>query len=556
MATLSCPELLDWLEQNQFLTPEQVQPLRVLLVSFPDAHALARELIRRDWLTPYQINQILQGKHEQLLVDSYRLRERIGEGAMGQVFKASHPRLDRMLAIKMIHQGMTDRPKAMERFRREVETAGQLEHPNIAEVRDAGEYDGRPYLVMEYIEGFDLSHRVKQQGPLPIAEAVEYIRQAALGLQHAYERGIVHRDIKPGNLLVARSSDGRPVVKILDFGLARFASEPDESTRLTEVGKLLGTIDYIAPEQASDPRGADIRADIYSLGCSLFYLLAGRPPFLGDSVVEKLGPRMTGDAPWIRADRPEITPALEEVIRRMMARRPEDRYQTPVEVAQALAPFTGQPTPPQVPMAMPVSAPSPDVPMAHAVFADAPPPEPVSADPSFLGMTASGRDVSTGATAAQPATPRPARQGVPLKIFVILGASVLLMSLASCICMFSFWPGKTDPIKKSGTLRITEAKWSTGDKKLIPGSHHHVLLKIQRVDFRAPVKVWLRDLPEGVESTPLTLPPSVETGQVKVTVSYGTEPMTKTVTLYAECPQFGASAEMPMTLVVKQDPRK
>ena len=243
MATMSPSELLDWLEQNQFLTPPQINEIRPIVSAFPDCHALAKELIRRDWLTPYQGNQILQGRHDQLILGNYRVRERIGEGAMGQVFKAWNPRTLRVVAVKTILKELVNSPKTMERFRREVETASQLEHPNIAHVRDADEADGKPFLVMELIEGYNLSQRVKQGGPLPIAEAVEFARQAALGLQHAFEKGIVHRDIKPANLIVTTLKvDGGvlPLVKILDFGLARFDSESDEAARLTQVGRLLG----------------------------------------------------------------------------------------------------------------------------------------------------------------------------------------------------------------------------------------------------------------------------------------------------------------------------
>ena len=570
MASLSPAELLDWLEQNQFLSPPQVEPMRTLLVSFPDSHALARELIRRDWLTPFQVNQILQGKHDFLIVDSYRLRERIGEGAMGQVFKAWQPRVQRIVAIKMILKNLVNSAKALERFRREVEAAGRLEHPNIARVHDAGETDGRPYLVMEFIDGFNLSTHVKLEGALPIHVGVDYVRQTALGLQHAHEQGIVHRDIKPGNLLVLTVNATR-VVKILDFGLARFESEQDDTARLTEVGKLLGTIDYIAPEQAHDARGADIRADIYSLGCTLFYLLTARPPFLGENIVEKLGPRLTGEAPWIRAERPEIAPALEEVIRKMMARRPEDRYQTPLEVAEVLERFaaplamtlpTTAPAAGPVVMAMPVSTPGNDVPMAQpiakpgrvtAVMME--PDAATSVDVAFSDMTASGRDVSTGASAATPATPTVSR-GSTGKLAAMLGGGVLLLSLVSCLCVLGFFFYKDGPSKKNGTLRITNAKWSTGDKKLIPGNHHHVLVWIERVDFKGPVKVRVKDLPAGVESDTLVLAPNVDSGQVKVTVSFGTEPITKPVRVYADCEEAGAKAEFPLTLTVKEDPLK
>ena len=362
MATLSPSELLNWLGQYQFLAPPQVDELRPLMPSFPDTMSLAKELIRRDWLTPFQVNQIMKGQQDELVLGSYRLRERIGEGAMGAVFTAWNLRMGRVVAVKTINKELINSAKALERFRREVQTVAQLDHPNIALVRDADEIDGKPYMIMDFIEGFNLSQRVKQVGAMPIGEAVEYIRQAALGLQHAFERGIVHRDIKPANLVVTTTKnnhDPRPLVKILDFGLARYESESDNADRLTQFGHMLGTVDYVAPEQAQNARNADIRADIYGLGCSLFYMLAGQTPFQGNSVLEKLSPRVTDEAPWVRTQRAEVPPALEAVLRTMMARQPDDRYQTPIEVAQALQPFadaTPSAAPAGVVMAMPVMA--------------------------------------------------------------------------------------------------------------------------------------------------------------------------------------------------------
>src|SRR5439155_5853205 len=207
------------------------------------------------------------------------------------VFKAWNTRLGRTVAVKTIHKEHVFNQKALERFRREVRTAGRLSHPNIMLAWDADEVNGRPYLVMEFIEGEDLWQRVKRLGPLPVAEAVEFARQAALGLQHASERGVVHRDIKPGNLMLvsdgamsgAAGGSGIPTthhspltthqIKILDFGLARLDSETYQPGRLTYAGYVIGTVDYIAPEQACDAHTADIRADIYGLGCTLFYML-------------------------------------------------------------------------------------------------------------------------------------------------------------------------------------------------------------------------------------------------------------------------------------------
>jgi serine/threonine-protein kinase len=661
MSTPSPSDLLDWLGQYQFLSAAQMDEIRPLLPTFPDRLAFVKELMARDWLTPYQVNQIMQGKGDQLVWDCYRLRERIGEGAMGQVFKAWSLRLERIVAIKTISKELINSAKAMERFYREVQTAAQLDHPNIALVRDAGEAEGRPFLVMDFIDGIDLSRRVKQQGALPIHEAAEYARQAALGLQYAFERGIVHRDIKPANLMVTRkewlvasgqrlgpatsqsASGGLPtnLVKILDFGLARYESERESGVRLTQVGKLLGTIDYVAPEQAQDARGADIRADIYSLGCSLFYMLAGQAPFQGKDIVEKLGPRLTGEPPWVRSVRPEVPPGLEEVVRKMMARRPEDRYQTPIEAALALQPYTEAPlaplpalatliasegmsqrVPTAVVMAIPVPAdavvPGANLPMAQPVYdpVQMPPLPALSAsegtsegmssdaitsemrvpsvnegipvaspvflptpreegrggakeNAAFLNMTASGRDMSqpnaspnavsptrkqgdkTQATAATPKKP------LPVKPIVILGGGAFLFCSVLCLgaCLFGFF-WRDRPKTSDGILRIAKAKWSMPDEKAIPGNRHHVLVWIERVHCKGPVKITLKDLPDGVTSTTSTIQPGGDSGQVGFVVSFDTDPLTKEVKVVAECEADGATAEIPMTLIVKEDPQK
>jgi hypothetical protein len=335
-------ELLAFLRDHGFLTPPQAQELVGGLARFADGRALARELIERGWLTPYQANQLLQGRGEGLLLGPYRLLDRLGEGGMGQVFKAHHASMDRTVALKLIPRDRVSNPTALARFYREVRAVAQLAHPNIVTAFEVGQAGQTHFLAMELVDGIDLARLVQQSGPLPVQSACEYVRQAALGLQHAHEKGLVHRDIKPGNLMVARPHpDQPPVVKVLDFGLARFASEGAPGTRLTQLGHVVGTVDYVAPEQAQNARTADIRADIYSLGCALFYLLTGKPPFPGADAVERLSARLLGEAPSVRACRPEVSPALEQVLARMMARDPAGRYQTPGEVAQALQPFAG-----------------------------------------------------------------------------------------------------------------------------------------------------------------------------------------------------------------------
>ena len=282
----------------------------------------------------------------------YRIRELLGRGGMGDVYQAEHIVMNRPVALKVINRELVKKKQAVERFRREVHAAARLSHPNIVTAHDAEQAGDSHFLVMEFVDGIDLSRLVKERGASLVSEACDYARQTALGLQHAHEQGMVHRDIKPHNLMV--TEDG--TVKILDFGLAGFATEAAmieaegaegdhaESTpvHLTTIGSVMGTPDYIAPEQALDAHTADIRSDIYSLGCTLYFLLSGEPPHKAETVVEKLQAHAQKEPPAIESIRPEIPDDLAEVIRRMMAKDPEQRFQTPQEVADALAPFMDQ----------------------------------------------------------------------------------------------------------------------------------------------------------------------------------------------------------------------
>jgi WD40 repeat protein len=266
--------------------------------------------------------------------ERYRIVRLLGEGGMGAVYEAEHSVMQRPVALKVIHRAFTANAAAVERFRREVRAAARLSHPNIVAAYDAEHAGDRHFLVMEFIKGVSLARLVKERGPLPIAEACDCIRQAALGLQHAHERGMVHRDVKPDNLI--RTPDG--VVKVLDFGLAALTAERG-GHGLTEVNTLMGTPDYMAPEQAEDPRGADIRADVYSLGCTLYFLLTAQVPYPAATSLAKVLAHRERPAPSIRQARPETPPELGAVLARMLAKKPEDRPQTPGEAAAALTPF-------------------------------------------------------------------------------------------------------------------------------------------------------------------------------------------------------------------------
>jgi serine/threonine protein kinase len=269
------------------------------------------------------------------MLGPYVVLEELGRGGMGRVFKARHRLLGRLAAVKVMHPWLAAESDAVARFRREIEAAARLRHPNVALVYDAGEHAGALYFAMEYAPGRDLDRLLAEHGPLTAAAACDCARQAALGLQHAHDHGLIHRDVKPSNLMVGKAG----LVKVLDLGVA-LLPPPDaggaDAAPLTRPGALMGTADYMAPEQADDPHQVDARADVYSLGCTLYHLLAGRPPFLGGSLVEKLYRHQRETPAPVDRLRPDLPSGLAEVVAGMLAKNPADRYQTPLAAAQAL----------------------------------------------------------------------------------------------------------------------------------------------------------------------------------------------------------------------------
>ncbi len=274
------------------------------------------------------------------LVDhpQYEVLRELGRGGMGIVYLARHRLSGREEVLKVMNHESLDRAGSKERFLREIQAAARLDHPHVVHMYTALEAGKLLVLVMEYVEGQQLAKLVQANGPLSVVLACYYAQQAALGLQHAFEKGMVHRDIKPHNLILSRQRK-RHVVKVLDFGLAKARGESGFSRELTAEGKLLGTPDYIAPEQALDAATADIRADIYSLGCTLYFMLAGTPPFEAKSFFELLLAHQSRESRPLHQVRSDVPAELAAVVRKMMAKDPAQRYQTPAEVAQALAPF-------------------------------------------------------------------------------------------------------------------------------------------------------------------------------------------------------------------------
>jgi serine/threonine protein kinase len=316
-----------------------------------DAEALARDLVRRGLLTALQVRRIWIGRGSELFLNQYVLRDRLGEGGMGEVYRARHTRLDRDVALKIMRKEKMANPEAVKRFRREIRAAASLAHENVVRAYDADQSGEVHFFAMEFVDGPTLDRLVKETGPLPVADACEYCRQAALGLQHAFKQGLTHRDVKPANLLLDKSG----VVKISDLGLV-LIGDPDTGepgSRITKEGLTVGTPDYVAPEQARNPRAADVRADIYALGCTLYYLLQGDVPFPGGTPTEKMLRHAREPVPV--PTREGIPVGLLAILAKMTAKKPEDRYKTPAEAAAALAPYAGRGTPP------PASAPEPAV---------------------------------------------------------------------------------------------------------------------------------------------------------------------------------------------------
>jgi serine/threonine protein kinase len=357
------------------------------------------------------------GQAAPVALGSYQLGERLGAGGMGTVYRAFHTRLKKWFALKVLNSARMEDPQAVARFQREMEALGRLEHPNLVRATDAGEAGAVHFLVMELIDGIDLARLVRARGPLPAEVAAALVRQTALGLQYAHEQGLVHRDIKPSNLLLSRQGQ----VKILDLGLARLVGERP-AAELTAQGQLLGTADYMAPEQWQPGELVDIRADLYSLGCTLYTLLAGHPPFSGpayDSQSRKMAGHLYMSPSTIAALRSDVPIGVVQIIERLLAKKPAERYATPRDLVGALEPF------------------------ALGV--------------ELAGLVERGPDAESGQSPTQTfnsteaSTPR--RKGQRLRLFVVTCVAVGLLGLLGA---YTLWPTtavQTDPMTRQGPSR-------------------------------------------------------------------------------------------------------
>lgn len=303
----------------------------------PPPEPMLQALTDAGLLTRWQIEQLLKGRYKGFTLGKYRLLRLLGAGGMSSVYLAEHATLKSKAAVKVLPVKRVDQTSYLARFEREARQSARLNHPNIVRTFDLDTAGSIHFIAMEYIDGIDLHAKVKRDGPLPVREAAEYIRQAALGLQHAHEEGLVHRDIKPANLML----DGRGTVKVLDLGLALAGGDEDGSLTREHDEKVLGTADYLAPEQATDSHKADRRSDIYSLGCTLYYLLVGKPPFATGKLAERLQAHLTKPPPNLIEQRPDVPIAIADLYFRMLQKHPDGRPPSAQEVADALAAWLG-----------------------------------------------------------------------------------------------------------------------------------------------------------------------------------------------------------------------
>jgi serine/threonine protein kinase len=413
-------------------------------------------------------------------IGQYRILSQLGVGGMGAVYKALHTKLEKVVALKVLPADRLKDPGAVARFEREMRAVGKLHHPNIVAAHDAGEIGDTHYLVMELVEGIDIGTLLKERGCLPVADACEMIRQAALGLQHAHEHGLVHRDIKPSNLMLAERQgsrvksqgsestspltlDAQPLtVKILDLGLALLDNNQRElAGELTSTGQIMGTLDYMAPEQGSDTHAVDIRADVYSLGATLYKLLAGRAPFEGpqyNTPMKKLTALATAEPQPVRELRPDVPPELAAIVHRLLAKSPQQRPTPPAAVADLLRPFAAGADFVRL-LHGDLSGDGATLPAAESAT------EPTVVEPTDVaGIAIEGSSIPVVAPATTATEPRPrARQGVRVRTLLKLAALVVPLALITIQT-------------KQGTVTIDSDERLADDVEIVVTSGDEVLI--------------------------------------------------------------------------------
>lgn len=335
MSAATSDRFLELVRRSELVSPQALKDFTASLSKEDHAESpevIAARLIDAKLLNGWQAENLLKGKYKGFTLGKYRLLGLLGTGGMSSVYLAEHPIMERLVAIKVLPKKFVENRNYLDRFRREARAAASLDHPNIVRAFDIDQDGDTHYIVMEYVEGRDLQRMVKEIGPLDPMDAAGYIAQAALGLQHAHDAGLIHRDVKPANCLV----DKKNILKLLDLGLAKFSG--DTRPGLSEIyeDSVVGTADYLAPEQAINSQKIDSRADIYGLGCTLYFLLTGQPPYPTGSIAERLLKHQTAEPTSLYQLRPETPPFLVDICRRMMIKSPKDRIQRASDVASEL----------------------------------------------------------------------------------------------------------------------------------------------------------------------------------------------------------------------------
>lgn len=356
-APITADELLDLLQKSNLVDEPRlrayVQKLRDTAAFPTDPNKFAGVLVRDALLTYFQAEQLLQGKYKRFSLGKYKVLEKLGAGGMGTVFLCEHKLMRRRVAVKVLPVPKSEDRASLDRFYREARAIAAVDHPNIVRAYDIDQDDNLHFLVMEWVDGTNLQDLVKKFGPLDPLRACHYVYGAAVGLQHAHEIGLVHRDIKPGNILIDRSG----VVKILDLGLARLTHDTEDNLTRQNDESVLGTADYLAPEQAMDSHTVDIRADIYSLGATFYFLLSGSAPFPEGSVAQKLIWHQSRSPRPLKLLRGELPDGLVAIVEKMMTKEPAHRYRAPTELMAALAPWVVTPIPPPTDRELPTLSP-------------------------------------------------------------------------------------------------------------------------------------------------------------------------------------------------------
>jgi eukaryotic-like serine/threonine-protein kinase len=403
MAISSSGLLMDALRQHSLLSAAQLAQLPNMTKGrCANARGFCKLLLQRGWLSVYQVNQLLAGKGHELTIGPYYVVDKLGQGGLSSVFKGRHREHGNLVAIKIIKPEVFASPEGRQQFLQEVEAMARLDHPNIVQFCDADQFKDTFYFAMEYVDGTDMGKVVRLSGALPVHEACDYIRQAALGLQHAFERNLIHRDIKPVNLflthvpeeapkqsvfatrqdLAREMNQGKatvrmkPLIKILDWGLASLRNPKGVVCDDDIATSVVGTADFLSPEQARNANTVDIRGDIYSLGCSLYFLLTGQAPFPNGTLMQKILQHQQNDPMPLDVFREDLPAGLTTILSRMMAKQPDDRFQTPASAAMALQPFTKRMPTPASNVSLPTTSKSPlpgpsaDTPLPAALRSD------------------------------------------------------------------------------------------------------------------------------------------------------------------------------------------